>query len=201
MSGIIEWHGWDATSSAWHGPDELDFSLAGCRGLLGRLRQSSGSWYGRLRAQSPGGLPFSLWAGVHDLGDSSLATLNVDGATGGPSEVVLVVPAERRSKLREEFAFEFVSYLTFLEGAARSGRELALNEHVEQTLAAAPLTNTVVFSVENGILEPDMQLLVSENAERLAMAMIAWMREKDELAQAGVCIPERAAAIEAGVLQ
>ena len=97
MSGlVIEWHGWDSTSGAWHGPDELDFSLAGCRGILGRLRQFSSSWTGRLGVPAAGRMPLSLWASVRDLGDAGLAVLDADGSPGGPLEVVLVAPVQRR---------------------------------------------------------------------------------------------------------
>jgi hypothetical protein len=200
----IQWHGWDATCAAWHGPDELDFSLAGSRGLLGRLRQFSGSWTGRLGTPAGGGIPLSLWASVHDLGDTALAALDADGSPGGPLEVLLVAPAQRRPKLRAELAFEFVSYLRFLEGAASSGRELALHEYIEHALAepADPLrTDALVFSIENRLLEPDVQFLVSQQAERLAMSMIAWMAERDGAEPMDACIRSRARNIDTGVLQ
>ena len=205
MSGLsIQWHGWDATSAAWHGPDELDFRLAGSRGLLGRLRQFSGSWTGRLGTPSWGGVPLSLWASVHDLGDTGLAVLDADGSPGGPLEVVLVAPAQRRPKLRAELAFEFVSYLRFLEGAASSGRELALHEYIEDALAEPfepARADALVFSIENRPLEPDVQFLVSQQAERLAMSMIAWMAERDGAEPREACIRSRAGNIFTDVLQ
>jgi len=193
MSGlVIEWHGWDSTSGAWHGPDELDFSLAGCRGILGRLRQFSSSWTGRLGVPAAGRMPLSLWASVRDLGDAGLAVLDADGSPGGPLEVVLVAPVQRRPRLRAELAFEFVSYLTFLEGAASSGRELVLHEYIERTLAEPAGAGALIFSIENRPLEPDVQYLVSEQAERLAMSMIAWMAERDGLDLRDASIRERA---------
>ena len=197
----IEWHGWDSTSSAWYGPDELSHSLAGCRSILARLRRFSGSWYGRLGAQAPDGLPLSLFASVHDLGDTGLAALDLEGVAGGPLEVVLVAPPVRRPKLRAELAFEFASYLRFLEGAQSSGRELALYEYIERVLTEPAGPNTLVFSIETRPMDPDVQFLISEQAERLVMSMVAWMAEKDAPGRPERATRARAAGIAAGVLQ
>ena len=177
----IELHGWDATSSAWHGPDELAFSLSGCRNLLNKLRQAPGSWYGHAKATGEDGLPVPFAISVHDIGDAGLGAIDLEDSEGGPIEVVLVVPPQRRSRRREELAFEFVSYLRFLEGPVSSGRELALHEYLEHTLAAAGTDVTLVFSIETRPVATEVLYLLSEQVEHLSMAMIAWMAEKDRL--------------------
>jgi hypothetical protein len=114
---------------------------------------------------------------------------------------VLVAPPVRRPKLRAELAFEFASYLRFLEGAQSSGRELALYEYIERVLTEPAGPNTLVFSIETRPMDPDVQFLISEQAERLVMSMVAWMAEKDAPGRPERATRARAAAIDAGVLQ
>ena len=175
----IQLHGWDARLHAWHGPDELTFKLTGCRRILGKLRQLPGSWYGRLRAEIPGGVPLSFCASIHDLGDAGLASLDLDGSPYGPMEVLLVVPAQRRSKIRPELAFEFVAFLRFLEGPESVGAEMAIHDYIERVLREAGERESLIFSIETRSVEPEVRILISQQAERLAMSMIAWMAEKD----------------------
>ena len=176
----IELHGWDSHAQAWHGPDELTFTLRGCRRILAQLRQVPGSWYGRLRAELAGEPPLSVCASVHDLGDSGLAVIDVEGSPGGPLEVVLAVPAHRRPQVRPELAFEFVAFLRFLEGRTSLGSEQALHDYVHSVLAepAGP-PSTLIFTIETRAVTADTHLLISQQAEKLAMSMLQWMAEKD----------------------
>ncbi len=175
----IELHGWDAEAQAWHGPDELALTLRGCRALLHKLREAPGSWYGRLRAQAPGEMPLNLCAAVHDLGDAGLAILDIEGSPGGPLEIILVVPAQRRAKIRQDLAFEFVSFLRFLEGAESVGAEIALHDYVERVLRQDGEPATLIFTIESPSTPADAHLPLSQQAERLAASMIAWMAAKD----------------------
>lgn len=135
----IQLHGWDARLHAWHGPDELTFKLTGCRRILGKLRQLPGSWYGRLRAEVPGGVPLSFCASIHDLGDAGLASLDLDGSPHGPMEVLLVITAQRRSKIRPDLAFEFAAELAGkLEQAVQERSSAWLIRKADQRIGERP---------------------------------------------------------------
>jgi len=177
-------HGWDSRGQVWHGPDELACGLSGSRGILRKLRPLASSWHGKLRAQLPGQLSLDFWASIHDLGDAALAVLDLEGSPGGPLEVILVIPAHRRARIRKDFAFEFAAFLRFLEGPETSGSELAIHDHVHSVLNEADAGTTLVFSIETRFLEREVQILIAEQVERLAMGMIAWMTEKDASAPA-----------------
>lgn len=164
---------------SWHGPDELEFSRAGCQGLIAKLRALSGSWYGRLHGQTPDGVPLAFWATTRDLDDAGLATLDLEGSRGGPLLSMLIVPVERRPLVRADLAFEFVSYLRFLEGRESVGSELALHDYVEHMLATADRDRTLVFSVESRFVVDETRIPLCEQADRLAASLIACMAERD----------------------
>ena len=51
---------------------------------------------------------------MHDLSDCAIASVYCDESKAGPAEILAVIPAHRRSYLRDEFAFEFLAiYLAF----------------------------------------------------------------------------------------
>jgi hypothetical protein len=179
LDGRIELHGWDSRSQEWHGPDEITFKLVGSRRLLDRLRELHGCWHGKLSAQAPGSPSLTFCAQTYDLGDSGLATIDMEGSPGGPLEVLLVVPPSRRSEARPELAFEFTSYLRFLEGRVSHGSELAMHDYVERILRDTAPETTIVISVETRFVAPEVHELIASAAEKLAMSLIAWMAEKD----------------------
>jgi hypothetical protein len=173
-------HGWDAAARAWHGPDELAFTLSGCRRILQKLRSLPGSWYGRLRGETPGLPLLNFAACIHDLGDAGLGILDLEGSPGGPLQVVLVIPAHLRASVRPEFAFEFVSFTRFLEGPQTLGTELEIHDYIQRVLEEPGDPATLIFSLETRTVLPEIHLLLAEQAERLAMSMIAWMGERAE---------------------
>ncbi len=183
VHGRIELHGWDSRSRAWHGPDELSFKLRN-RHILARLRELHGCWHGRIRESEPGAPPLTFCAAVYDLGDASLAAIDLEGSPGGPLEVIMVLPAHRRKLARTELAFEFASYLRFMEGRVSSGSELPIYEYVEQALRESDPGSTLVISVETRYVAPEVHALIAGAAERLTMSMIAWMAEKDAMVPA-----------------
>jgi hypothetical protein len=172
-------HGWDSRDQVWHGPDELAYTLSGSREILRKLRPLASSWHGRLHAQMPGRLSLNFCASIHDLGDAGLAIIDLEGSPGGPLEVTLVVPTHRRARIRKDFAFEFAAFLRFLEGTESSGSELPIHDYIHRVLCDADAATTLVFSIETRFLERDVQILIAEQVERLAMSMIAWITEKD----------------------
>jgi len=172
-------HGWDSRGQVWHGPDELAYALSSSREILRKLRPLASSWHGRLHTQLPGRLSIDFYASIHDLGDAGLAIIDLEGSPGGPLEVTLVVPAHRRARVRKDFAFEFAAFLRFLEGPVSSGSELAIHDYIHRVLSETGSATTLVFSIETRFLEREVQILIAEQVERLAISMIAWMNEKD----------------------
>jgi hypothetical protein len=175
----IELHGWDARTQSWHGPDELACNLAPCRHILNQLRTLPGSWYGRLQSRRWSGLTLSFCASIHDLGDAGLAVIDMEGSPGGPLQIILAVPAQRLPEARTDLAFEFVSFVRFLEGHETVGSELAIHDYIQRVLDEAAGPRTLVFSIESRHVLPEYHIVLSEQAERLAISMIAWMAEKD----------------------
>jgi len=182
-------HGWDSRGQVWHGPDELAYSLTGSREILRKLRPLASSWHGRLQAQMPGLLPLDFRASLHDLGDAGLAMIDLEGSPGGPLEIILVVPAHRRARIRKDFAFEFAAFLRFLEGPETSGSELAIHDYIHSVLSETGAATTLVFSIETAFLEREVQILIAGQVERLAIAMLTWMTEKDAFHPARISQP------------
>jgi len=176
---LVELHGWDSRAGAWHGPTELACTLRGCGRILSQLRELPGSWYGKLRTEEPEEPALGFHVSIHDLWDAGLALLDIEGSPGGPLEVILAIPAQRRARIRPEFAFEFVAFLGFLKGLEYPGSEMAIHDYIQRVLGEADEPSNLVFSIETRFFVPESRILISEQAERLAMSMIAWMAEKD----------------------
>jgi hypothetical protein len=176
---VIELHGWDARTQSWHGPDELAYNVAPCRRILNQLRTLPGSWHGRLQSRRWSGLTLSFCASIHDLGDVGLGVIDMDGSPGGPLQIILAVPAQRLPEVRTDLAFEFVSFVRFLEGRETVGSELAIHDYIQRVLHEAAGPRTLVFSIENRHVLPEYHIVLSEQAEKLAISMIARMAEKD----------------------
>jgi len=181
VSRRIDLHGWDADAFAWYGPDELAFRPGGCRYLVRKLLELPGSWHGILRSQVAGEPPLAFRASFHDLVDAGLGTIDLDGSPGGPLQIVLVVPAARRTRVRAELAFEFASFLRFLEGPEATGTELAIHDHIQRVLEQACGAATLVFSIETRSVPPEVRVHLSQQAEKLITAMIACMGQRDDL--------------------
>jgi len=175
----IELHGWDWRGQVWHGPDELTFALDGSREILRRLRLLASSWHGKLHAQMPGELSLDFCASIYDLSDAGLAILDLEGSPGGPLEITIVIPAHRRAGVRKDFAFEIAAFLRFLEGPESSGAELAIHDYIHRVLGETDPGTTLVFSIETCFIERELQILIAEQVERLAISMLIWMTEKD----------------------
>src|SRR3954466_15701054 len=124
---VFELHGWDASARQWHTPSVVDAGYDRRDRLISRLRNWSGAWQGRVQSNVPGEPRLHFTACVHDLGDCGVGVLDISGSKGGPLHFVLAVPADRRAVLRPELAFEFVSYMRFLEGVAPRNPDLALH--------------------------------------------------------------------------
>jgi len=176
----MEVYGWDSDAFAWFGPTQLSFRPAACRHMIRQLVEAAGSWHGLLRSRVPGEPSFDFRASFHDLGDAGLGTIDLDGSPGGPLEVLLVIPAARRARLRPELAFEFASFLRFLDGPETAGAELPIHDHVQRVLELPAGPATLVFSIETRSVLPEVRLHLSQQAEKLITAIAASMAPNDD---------------------
>ncbi len=175
----VHLYGWDARSQLWHGPNELG-ECAPDKRLLQALRATPGSsWYGPVNccgsSGSPGGRFFAL---MHDLSDCAMAALYCDESKAGPAEILVVIPADRRAHLREEFTFEFLSFARFL-GTLSAGAELQVHEGITAALASESGPTTCVFSISSGLLSDDLDLVVSHCAEKVASTLCCWLTHSE----------------------
>ena len=73
----------------------------------------------------------------------------------------------RRAQLREEFAFEFLSFARFL-GAISAGAELKVHEALTAAVAKGSDSTACVFSISSGLLSGDLDPALSCCAEKIA---------------------------------
>jgi hypothetical protein len=121
---------------------------------------------------------------VYDLTDAGLAMVHMDGDLHAPIGVVAVIPAQRRRRLRPEFAFGFVSFLSFLGAAASPDSELAIHDYLESVLRT-DTASALVFTVEGSQLDSDTSIVTSAFFENLAVAMLQWLCPKHAEMEAG----------------
>jgi hypothetical protein len=115
---------------------------------------------------------------VYDLVDSGLAIVHSVDASRRPVGAVAVIPAQRRARIREEFAFGFVSFLSF-GGLVSPESDLAIHEYVDEALRAAPRCS-LGFAVESASADAEASVTVSTCLERIAVAMLCWLSSKEE---------------------
>jgi hypothetical protein len=137
------------------------------------------------------GLPcIEFYTSVYDLRDAGLAIIHLDGSHGGPAGIVAVVPRDRRRLLRDDFAFELMTLVSFLGSPIITGSELQINDYIEEALRTEP-SATQVFAVETAELCSDTSIVLSAHFEHLAAAMLDWMANRepqdDSIADAEDC--------------
>jgi hypothetical protein len=124
------------------------------------------------------GLPgIEFHTAVYDLRDTGLAIIHLDGPHGGPVGIMAVMPRDRRRFLRNDFAFELMTLISFLASPVNSGCELAIHDYIEEALRMEPQA-TQVFAVETAELNPDTGIVLLAHFERLAPAMLDWMANR-----------------------
>ncbi len=138
-----------------------------------------GSWYGKLSQRVPGEPPLCFCASIHDLGDAALGIIDLEGSPGGPLEVVAVIPSQRIRSVRPDFAFEFLTFLSFLERKENLGSESTIHDHIDQIVKQSDGSRTIVFSIETRFVEPEIHAVMSGHLGRLIMSMVAWMSDND----------------------
>ena len=173
----IQLYGWDSRSETWHGPNELGSCASPDKRLLQALRDAPGkSWFGAINCCAPNELPTRFFALVHDLSDCAIASLYCYESKAGPTEILAVIPASRRSRLREEFAFEFLAFARFL-GALSPGAELQVHDAIASAIADPCDSNTIVFSINTGLWPTDLDPVLSCCVEEVAVTLCQWMED------------------------
>jgi hypothetical protein len=171
-------YGWDSPTETWRGPDTLNLPIAPARRLLQVLQSAAGpSWYGPVTCCAPGEPEARFFALVHDLADCGMAMIYCDESKMGPAEILVVIPPERRARLRPDFAFEFLAFARFMN-AASAGAELQLHDGIAAAINAAAGSDTVVFSVSSGMWPHDLEHVLSRCVEKVAVAMCQWLPDR-----------------------
>jgi len=173
----IHLYGWNDQGGFWHGPTEIEPASNGTGSILRRLRNAPGTFHGKLRCSVPGLPGMDFQTTVYDLTDAGLAMVHLDGFPHAPIGVVAVIPEQRRQHLRPEFAFGFVSFLSFLGATATPDSELAIHDYVESVLRT-DTASSLVFTMEGSQLDSDTSIVASAYFENLSMAMLQWLSTK-----------------------
>jgi hypothetical protein len=173
-AAAIHLFGWDARSRTWHGPNEFSEASMPDKRFLRALQSATGSsWYGPVSCCAPGDMPARFFALVHDLSDCAVALLYCDESKAGPAEVVAVIPASRRARLREEFAFEFLAFARFLR-TVDAEAEFQVHQAITSAIAEGD-SNTLVFSISSGIWPSDLDPVLSLCVEKVAVTLREWI--------------------------
>jgi len=173
----IQLCGWDSRSETWHGPNELGPYIHPDGRLLQALRSVPGqSWFGPVTCRIPGEPAARFFVLVHDLSDCAMALVYCDESKAGPAEILAVIPADRHSQLREEFAFEFLAFARFL-GSVNARAELLVHDAIASALADGHETKTFVFSISSGLWPSDLDPVLSRCVEKVAATLCQWLGE------------------------
>ena len=183
-------YGWEADGEYWHGPTEL----TGNRKRAVEALDASRALCILKTKCRPYGVPMVLTTTVRDVGDCALATIDTDTDEAGLLAVLTVVPANRRSTIRTDFAFEWTAFIRFLEHLCSAGSELALHDHVQQVLDTEK-HESIVFALCSPACDGDLSIAVSEYIERVSVAILQWKLTRDSSAARTACGAPQAAGL------
>jgi hypothetical protein len=171
----VHLYGWDSVSETWNGPNQLGCCSLPDRKLLRALEAAPGkSWYGSVHCRTSDGPATRFFVLVHDLSDCAIASIYCDDSKAGPAEILAVIPAHRRSHLRDEFAFEFLAYARFL-GSLSAGAELKVHDAVASAIADPRDSKTLIFSISSGLWPSDCEVVLSCCVEKIAVTLCQWL--------------------------
>jgi|SRR5271157_4457484 len=171
----IDLYGWDSRTESWHGPNELSCDSPPDKRLLQALRATPGrSWYGTVQCRTPGEPAARFFALVHDLSDCAIASIYCDESKAGPAEILAAIPAGRRSRLRDDFAFEFLAFARFL-GSISAGAELQVHDAIASAIADQRESKAFVFSISSGLWPSDLDHVLSRCVEKVAVTLCQWL--------------------------
>lgn len=172
----IQLYGWDSRSATWYGPNELRPSVPPAQRLLQALMAAPGkSWYGPVNCCTSGEPAARFFTVAHDLSDCAIAEIYCDDSKTGPAEILAVVPPERRSCLRPEFAFEFLAFARFLDSVG-AGAELQVHDAMAAAIAGTSASDVLVFSISSGLWPSDLDHVLSQCVEKVTVALCHWLR-------------------------
>jgi hypothetical protein len=100
------------------------------------------------------------------------------GGLQAPIGALAIVPANRRCRLRSEFAFGLIAHLSFLSGLITPDSELQILDYIEEALRSEPLS-TLAFTLESAHIDADVSIVLATYLERLSTAMLVWLRMND----------------------
>jgi hypothetical protein len=170
---LVQLYGWDARSSTWHGPNEFSAGEPPSAVMLEALRGAPGpSWYGHVQCCTS-----RFFTMVHEAADCATAMIYCNDSKAGPAEIVAVLPAELRSALRSDFAFEFLSFARFL-GSISAESELRLHEAITAAIAETDDAHALVLSLGSGLWPSDDDHTLSACIEKVAVTLLAWQSER-----------------------
>jgi hypothetical protein len=124
-----------------------------------------------------GEIPTRFFSLIHALGDCAVALIYCHDSRTGPLEIVAVIPPKLRARLRSDFAFEFVAFARFL-GALSEGGALTVHDLMAAAMQAAPFSEALVFSISTGLWTSDLDYVLSDCVERIALSMLEWVAER-----------------------
>src|ERR1017187_6743505 len=181
----IQLYGWDSRSETWYGPNELGCCSLPDRRLLQALRAVPGrSWYGPVSCFTSGEPASRFFTFVHDLSDCAIASIYCAESKAGPAEILAGIPADRRSHLRDEFAFEFLAFACFL-GSLSAGAELQVHDAIASAIADQRDSKTIVFSISSGLWPSDLDHVLSCCVEKVAVTLCQWLDESSASSRRG----------------
>jgi hypothetical protein len=174
----IQLFGWDSRTGTWSGPTGLGLAGRASKRLLNTLRTMQGkSWFGPLKFASPGEPEARFFVVVHGLRDCAVAMVYCGDSKTGPAEVLAVIPAELRPRLRPEFAFEFLAFSSFLDAVGESAA-ITVQERIAAAMEESPKADSLVFSLCTGLWPSDLDAVLSQCVETIATSLLAWLADR-----------------------
>jgi len=178
----VQLYGWDSQGHIWHGPNELSANVGGLQRLTDSMLASPGrSWYGPVSCTVTGEQPGRFFVLAHKLRDCGVALVYCDESKTGPAEIVAVIPAAVRPRIRPDFAFELLAFCSFL-CPAPEGADLAIHEGIAAAFTETSPADSLVFSIGSDLWVSDADHSLSLCIEKVASAMLRWM-EDDSVAR------------------
>jgi|SRR5579862_6981111 len=176
----VDLYGWDSRTGTWHGPNEIGEHTQPDRRLLRDLRSSLGrSWYSPLTCCSQDEAASRFFVMIHELSDCAVASIYCHETKAGPAEIMAVIPS-RRQPLREDFAFEFLSFARFL-GVVNAGAELLVHDAIAGAIAEARPGHALVLSLSSGLWPSDLEPVLACCVEKVAVTLCQWLDEPAEV--------------------
>jgi hypothetical protein len=169
----VSLYGWDLNAQ-WHGPDEIEVGVA--TALVRKLRPRTGWYSGQLCCCDD--LQMNVHAAVRDLGDAVIAILDFPDSPGAPAQVLAIVAAHRRARVRSDFAFNFTCYLALLDAVGEEA-ELPVHEGIEQAMTEQAADANLVFTITSTTMPCEFAIGMAATTECVIGSVLAWVEEID----------------------